>query len=81
MGSFLQQKVKIVSNHSTSMMFIAKDSNRTSTSQNNKGLCPYCQAPDETHEHILHCAAPTVVTAHTAALKKISKLDKRGFTT
>jgi hypothetical protein len=37
MGSILQQKVKIVSNHSTLMMFIAKDSNRTSTSQNNKG--------------------------------------------
>jgi hypothetical protein len=44
-------------------------------------LCPCCQAPDETYEHILWCTAPMVVTARTEALKKISKLDKRGSTT
>jgi hypothetical protein len=44
-------------------------------------LCPCCQAPDETYEHILRCTAPMVVTARTEALKKISKLNKCGSTT
>ena len=44
-------------------------------------LCPCCQAPDETFEHILRCKSEASETARKAALQTISKLDKRGSTT
>jgi len=44
-------------------------------------LCPCCQAPDETFEHILRCNSEASETARKAALLTISKLDKRGSTT
>jgi len=44
-------------------------------------ICPCCQAPDETYEHILRCTAPTVEKTRNEVLKKIAKLDERGSTT
>jgi hypothetical protein len=46
-------------------------------------LCPCCNSPDETFEHILQCTAPMVETAQTTTAKtKLSSLSKkRGSTT
>jgi len=51
------------------------------TKDPNSSICPCCQAPDETYEHILRCTAPTVEKTRNEVLKKIAKLDERGSTT
>jgi hypothetical protein len=49
------------------------------TKDPNSCMCPCCQAPTETFEHILRCNAPLVVTAREKAQKTLSSLTRKSF--
>ena len=40
-------------------------------------LCPCCNSPDETFEHILRCKAPLAETARKDAQKELSSISKK----
>jgi hypothetical protein len=49
------------------------------TKDPNSCMCPCCQAPTETFEHILCCNVPLVVTARDKAQKTLSSLTRKSF--